>query len=460
MSILVNNVHYALYQSWIGPVSYSLVFQEIKEVTQAGITMVDRFIYPLLFGFWEITIFLSLGFIRKKQYKFSWLFDFIFYALMIYVFVRAYTTKSHERFISPNTVYSRLKSNYFSFGYFVGKILPYEIFSLSDISLYYRDKPNKTNKLPKIKNIILIMGESATSSHFSAFGYERNTSPFLKKLKNEVGAIVKESYSSGLLTAISLPTFFNVIPYPNGLRQIVKGDTNLFNLAKEQGFRTYFYSAQARDDMHMINFLGGAWIDKIRFPDNEGYSLRDSMPDNKLLPEFKKINLDQGYHFIVLHHRGSHIPYGALLDEKDKVFGKNNVIDNYDNTILNTDAFISDVYNYLSERNIDDWLLAYTSDHGQYVKNDTYKQGTLDEENYIVPLVLYSPNKEVQKITSDIFLSCNRSFHHQLSSFFINIMGYHYQISNCKEGVINGNILTGDAGYLKINSDGTQKYIH
>ena len=459
ISILANNMHYALYQSWIGPVNYSLVFKEITEVTNAGITMVNKFIYPLLFGVFEVIVFLSLSFIKRKTYKYSWFFDFVFYAVMMYVFVRAYTTKSHERFISPNTTYSRLKSNYFSLGYFIGRILPYEIFSLSDIPLYHKDKPQKSGS-PKIKNIILIMGESAAASHFSAFDYKRQTSPFLVSFKEKEGVVLTKAYSGGLLTAISLPMFFNAIPYPNGVQQIAKGETNLFNLAKLQNFKTYFYSAQARDDMHMINFLGGAWIDQVRFPDNEGYSLRDSMPDNNLLPLFKQINLDEGAHFIVLHHRGSHIPYGELLDEKDKVFGKESAIDNYDNTILNTDKFISNVYQYLSERNVDDWVIAYTSDHGQYVKNDTYRQGTRDKDSYVVPLVLYSPNKEIQSIGLNIFHSCKTVFHYQLSSFLINIMGYNFQIGDCKSGIVNGNILTGDAGYLKIDADGKEEYVH
>ena len=239
ISIVVNNVHYAVYQSWIGPVSYSLAFKEINEITNAGLTMIDKFIYPLLFGLFEVAVFLSLSFIKRKIYKFSWVFDFVFYAAMMYVFVRAYTTKSHERFISPNTVYSRLKSNYLSLGYFIGRIVPYEIFSLSDIPLYHKSKPMKSGS-PKIKNIILIMGESASASHFSVFGYDRNTSPFLNLLKNEKGAIVGKTYSGGLFTAISLPMFFNSIPYPNRMQQIAKGDTNLFNLAKNQGFQTFF----------------------------------------------------------------------------------------------------------------------------------------------------------------------------------------------------------------------------
>ncbi|SUA20768.1 sulfatase [Neisseria gonorrhoeae] len=42
------------------------------------------------------------------------------------------------------------------------------------------------------------------------------------------------------MTAVSLPSFFNVIPHANGLEQISGGDTNMFRLAKEQGYETYF----------------------------------------------------------------------------------------------------------------------------------------------------------------------------------------------------------------------------
>ena len=56
--------------------------------------------------------------------------------------------------------------------------------------------------------------------------------------------------------------------------------------------------------------------------DAAGYGNGDNMPDEKLLPLFDKINLRQGKHFIVLHQRGSHVPYGALLQPQDKVFGE------------------------------------------------------------------------------------------------------------------------------------------
>ncbi|MCD0229409.1 hypothetical protein LN378_31805, partial [Enterobacter hormaechei subsp. steigerwaltii] len=106
--------------------------------------------------------------------------------------------------------------------------------------------------------------------------------------------IVKQSYSACFMTAVSLPSFFNVIPHANGLEQISGGDTNMFRLAKEQGYETYFYSAQAENQMAILNLIGKKWIDHLIQPTQLGYGNGDNMPDEKLLPLFDKINLQQG----------------------------------------------------------------------------------------------------------------------------------------------------------------------
>ncbi|MCG3365159.1 sulfatase-like hydrolase/transferase, partial [Neisseria meningitidis] len=80
-------------------------------------------------------------------------------------------------------------------------------------------------------------------------------------------------------------------------------------LAKEQGYETYFYSAQAENEMAILNLIGKKWIDHLIQPTQLGYGNGDNMPDEKLLPLLDKINLQQGRHFIVLHQRGSHAPY-------------------------------------------------------------------------------------------------------------------------------------------------------
>ena len=128
--------------------------------------------------------------------------------------------------------------NYFSFGYFAGRLLPYEILSLSDTPIYLKSKPEKTNE-PKIKNIILIMGESASASHFSVFGYDRNTSPFLNLLKNEKKQLLEKRIQEVYLQQYPCQCFL-ILSGSNECSKVAKGDTNLFNLAKDQGFQHFF----------------------------------------------------------------------------------------------------------------------------------------------------------------------------------------------------------------------------
>ena len=67
----------------------------------------------------------------------------------------------------------------------------------------------------------------------------------------------------------------------------------MFRLAKEQGYETYFYSAQAENEMAILNLIGKKWIDHLIQPTQLGYGNGDNMPDEKLLPLFDKINLRQ-----------------------------------------------------------------------------------------------------------------------------------------------------------------------
>ena len=260
---------------------------------------------------------------------------------------------------------------------------------------------------------------------------------------------LKIAYCGGLSTAISLPTLFSAVPRPNGMEQIISGRTNLFNLAKQQGYKTRFYSAQPENQMMIISVMGKIWIDDLMFPTSLGYSISDIMHDHKLYDLFQKIDLDEGYNFIVLHQRGSHTPYAEILTEDEKIFKQNTPVDNYDCTIYNTDQFIKKVFTHLEKREKDDWVLLFTPDNGQFVSNEYYNQGTREEDNYLVPLMIYSPNKNVEEL-QEKFLDCKKMFHHQLSTFIVNLLGFDVRISDCKKGVISCSLLTGDAGYLEV----------
>ena len=267
-SMIINNIHYTVYQSWITGINYWLMFKEITEVGTAGASMLSLVWLPVLWALAESALFFSLGRFRRKTHRLA---DFVFFAAMALIAVRSFKT-TQEHGISPKPTYSRIKANYFSFGYFAGRILPYQIFHLSKVPVYSHPAPAKTASADSPQNIILVMGESESAAHLKMFGYERDTSPFIGSLKNQPSAIVLPAYSAGMMTAVSLPSFFNAIAHANGFEQISSGKTNMFRLAKEQGYQTYFYSAQASNEMAIFNLIGQRWIDHLVQPTQMGYS--------------------------------------------------------------------------------------------------------------------------------------------------------------------------------------------
>lgn len=461
LSILTNNVHYAVYQSWINSVNYLLAFTEANEAWHAGQSLIGKVALPLLYGLFETTFFLSLFYVSRKKtpHRMAYTADTIFIILILYIAIRAFVN-GFGHGITPDTGYSRLKSHYYSFGYFIGKLIPDKLIGLERIP-YYKAPPPVRSGAPKIRNIIIIMGESDSATHHSYFGYTRNTSPFFHQLvKQHPNAIIKPTYSGGFMTAVSLPLFFNAIPKPNGLLHINKGISNMFRLAKEQGFVTEFHSSQPETEMEIMNLIGGKWIDDVTFPTLLGYDKKDGMPDNKILPYLYRADLSQGRHLIVLHQRGSHMPYGQYLPKSDRHFSNDTLLDNYDSTIYHTNLFIQKVFNHLMKQPQQDWLLVFTSDHGQYVNDKIANQGTNHESSYLVPTLVYSPNEPIQNYAQTIFGTCKRIFHLQLSHFLINTLGYNLSDSGCSSGLVTGNMLSGDAGWLLIKTDGSTEYVH
>lgn len=448
-SQIVNAVHYEVYQNWINSTNYFLLLKEITEVFNVGVSMLDKVVPVFVYTFIEVIVFSTISLWRSQIISRKRVFlDSLFYVIFIYMFIRSFSS-NQEFGLTSNPAYSRIKHNFYTVSHLLGRFLPYEIFNLSDVEEYRLEMP-KVIKQPEVKNIILIMGESLTATHVNAFGYPRETMPFLTALsKQDHRVMFKQTYSAGLMTAISVPAFFNAIPRPNGLTQIIKGDTNFFRLAKEQGFNTYFYTSQPEREMMIMSIMGKSWMDHQITPTQLGIEPYKGMNDHRLFPLFQNINLDEGSNFIVLHQRGSHGVYAEYLSPEEKQFKGNTTLDDYDSTIYNTDQLIEKVYRHLQARNKDDYLLIYTSDHGQYVTNEVYNQGTMAESQYIVPAFIYSPQQTVLEQMKP-FTQCDRLFHQQIATLIIRVMGFDMPLADCKKGVINSSILSGDLGYLNV----------
>jgi len=220
--------------------------------------------------------------------------------------------------------------------------------------------------------IILVIGETARADHFSLNGYKKNTNPMLSK--QSVVSFNNVS-SCGTSTRVSVPCMFAIEGKDKFELSKFKDEENFLDVAKKAGVNILW-----RDN----NSSSKGVADRVTYQDF-------LTPKNNPIcdPECRDIGMLSGLDdyinkqkndiIIVLHQMGSHGPaYYERTPEtfqKFKPFCKTNQLDQctdeeisnvYDNTILYTDFFLSEVIDFLKK--YDDRFetaMFYVSDHGE-----------------------------------------------------------------------------------------------
>ena len=184
--------------------------------------------------------------------------------------------------------------------------------------------------------------------------------------------------------------------------------------------------------------------------------------DDVLIDQLKNIDFNSSNaKFIVLHQRGSHVPYGKLLTNEELIFGTDNANNMYDNTIIHTDHIIQKILTYLKSLKSKDWIFIHTSDHGQFVKGEIANQGMANnEDSYTVPLVIYSENRKHIELAAQDIQAPAVPYQYQLAVYIMHLMGYDEVPSDKGAvGYVTGNLITGDAGYLKFEGSSEPEFI-
>jgi KDO II ethanolaminephosphotransferase len=219
---------------------------------------------------------------------------------------------------------------------------------------------------------------------------------------------------------------------------------NVFSVLKSNGWSSELYSMQSE-----------AWFyNKTRADD---YSLRENIASEKrnagkpvddmlLVDEMKDsmANHPQGKHLIILHTKGSHYLYS---DRYPRSFAKyqpecmgiddscstQEMINAYDNTLLYTDYFLSQVFDQLRDKNA---IVFYASDHGESISKSMHFHGTPRDhapvEQRTVPIMVWASDKflsndqnkasfaQLQKMAAEK----KPAFHEKLYDTLLGCIGY------------------------------------
>ena len=222
------------------------------------------------------------------------------------------------------------------------------------------------HKKPKL--FIFVVGEAARADHFELNGYTKDTNPLLKKYKDIVS--LKEFYSCGTETAVSVPCMFSDLTKSNYKDKIAKNRSSLIDILHYAGVRVLWIDNNSDSKGVAV---------RIKSYKNIKGSCSGECRDIQMLKGLDEFVKEPKTTFIVLHQMGSHGPkyYKRYPKEFEKFkpvcktnqlqeCTKEEIKNAYDNTIVYTDYFLDRVIKFLKKHK-DRYRVAmwYSADHGE-----------------------------------------------------------------------------------------------
>lgn len=332
-----------------------------------GVISYDLILFVLIILF--LTLFFLKKYNKKERFK-----GYISRIIILLILSPALITLTKSRIIMP-----------YAFPYAFKMYNDY----MENISRPRTDISKTETAFNNSKNsdltVILIIGESARADRFGINGYHKPTSPNLEK----AGAIslpnIDSIYS---VTNQSVPLM--ITRASEQTFDLIYTETSFISIFNKHGFTTAWISYQDVIDNSYSNIapLSNEADIKIQMDINpavkSGISIdRGKMLDEAMLPDMNRVlNHDSKPKMIVLHCIGSHWDYNKHYSDELQKFnpictnsnvsrcGMDELGNSYDNSILYTDYFISQVIEGVKNKNS---MVIYCSDHGEYLgENGNY----------------------------------------------------------------------------------------
>ena len=241
---------------------------------------------------------------------------------------------------------------------------------------------------------IIILGESARRMNWGLYGYDRPTTPQVRRWLNEhpaSSALFSRAAGSGRVTRVSVLVALSVVnarEYAEFYKQ-----PSILRVFRAAGCKTFVTSAQPSTGFYegLANMVFGD-ADVVAHLDQRGvhYAL-----DEQLLPVLDEFLQDPAARkLIVVHLQGSHLEYAERYPKPfDQFHGKGAQVDSYDNSILYTDWVIRQIFERAAQLQTPT-MVFYASDHGENLNDSgdgNFSHGAMEINKYEtdIPMVCY-----------------------------------------------------------------------
>ena len=275
--------------------------------------------------------------------------------------------------------------------------------TLKNFTLYSQSRENRLQQIEALKNTVsskfdkgifaLIIGESETRNHMSAYGYPKQTTPWLEEIKNNDNVILFDNaYSNHTHT---VPTLTYALSSQNQYNnQDLNQALSVLEVAKAAGFEVYWISNQPKESVFLtpLSVISSTADHQVWLNSAIGNKLSTEYYDEKIIEVLEHIQPNPKS-LIIIHLMGSH---GAYRDRYPAQFQKftdgTKLVNTYDNSILYTDFVLKGITQALM-KNKNFQALVYFSDHGDDPDNKLgHESSRFTFEMSRIPLFLIASN--------------------------------------------------------------------
>lgn len=259
----------------------------------------------------------------------------------------------------------------------------------------FRFHAHQYGSVPGKQVYVMVIGESSRRDRWQLNGYGRPTNPRLVREANLVN--FSNVISLAAYTVISVP--FMVTQHQP--QEVGLNEKSVVTAFKEAGFTTYWLSNQ--DPQGAIGAMFATEADHKAFFNPSDWRHQGTYDEVLLKPLQDILAKPESRQFIVLHTMGSHFDYAGRYPDAFDVFkpsakpaGSLSMSDasnapqlnnSYDNSVLYTDYFISEVVRRLKDSGSLAFML-YSSDHGEDLLGGdcpNFGHGFMDRKNLEIP---------------------------------------------------------------------------
>jgi len=277
--------------------------------------------------------------------------------------------------------------------------------------------PNSIVADSELKNtsLIVVIGESASKAHMSAYGYPRITTPYADRLIAD-GEMIRfdSAYSNHTYSNPTVSRALTAASNYNGKRW--SGEPSALSVANAASISTTWISNKLKFGPwdNVMSVIGDDAQRTIHINSKIGKNLVSNRFDGALVPLVEQaLAADDSHKLIFVHLQGSHVDYSARYPKSQIRFKGRlepnlvgsalnfpnfnvDVVNAYDNSIYYTDSVLKQIVELLKKQDNSAAML-YFSDHGENVfARKSHNAALFEYDMAAIPLMLWA-NKSWQQ---------------------------------------------------------------